>query len=268
MKIMIHGPLAVILLLSISIACNRGDDVTNPARPKSITASRELPAGGVGLVESVDEFPLIQCKSIQPRVELSNFKETAGVYLYSQDSKKSSEEPFENDAQAVDAAKEWIVRHFAEMPSGSELRAKSISRSASGRPKPISESDAGHTISLCQTYRGIETSLVSIIYLSGRTCNLANVHVCTIDATDGSLKKIISKEDAVESFSTIASKMGTHKEDLDRIKKDAKPSLKYIWSPKYNKDLDRNSLVYAPTWIVMGDRVVVDAYTGGAWTND
>jgi hypothetical protein len=242
---------------------------SNTFSPKPLSTTESSPAP---MAKSGEPLPLVKCKKLVPIVDKDDFADETFVYRYPKNHENPTpptEEPYATDEEAVKAATDWLVKHFGRLPPETALVTTRVQRSSSGQDKPAYDWDRGHTIVLCQTFRGTPTSNDTILYITGKTRFSGSIGLASFEPIPGSAKPTISKEEAVKAVRRMAEARGATAKHLEDLDKRLKPVLEYEWSPTYNEGFDLDTPVLNPNWhMIPGEPLMVDAHTGKLWVND
>lgn len=220
------------------------------------------------------ELSKLEYKSAKPVFDVENFKDFTDKSDYFEYPKNQAtppvpavEPPFETDAEAVEAAKDWIVKRFGPLGSGLTLSASSIRHSSSGHDKPVYDWDKGRTIVLELVYENIPLDIRSILYNSGKTQFHGTIKIGTVKALSDTKKEIISMERAIDSCSKLVRAVLGRESDVSEFRKKASPRLEYVEETRSILDIEQKARVFRPCWVmaVAGEKARVDAYTGQAW---
>lgn len=267
--------ISFIFLLSSSRVCAEQPQRTAEKSALPSSAAADPGTGGAskqtGKWAATDELPLLTRTLIRPIRDAAEFSADLSSLKFPRERKPlpPTEKLFEKDDDAVAAARAWITAHFGELPQGISLEVQSIDHSSSGRPKPVSDWDQGHTINFREQYHGIPTDGFAVIYITGRTKFAATVKLHTYSPIPGSAKRIIDKPAAVKAWQDRIKEKGYDLKALGwyGYEKDAKPRLTYVWSNVHY--LKTHTDVIAPTWALdRDDKFMVDGHSGVAWLND
>lgn len=179
---------------------------------------------------------------------------------------RAQEAPFTSDADAVAAAKQWLVAHFGPLPPETGLDAVSVRHSAGGRDDEASRlAHPGHTVVLQQTWRGIPTRITSVVYIAGRSDFGGHFEFASFEPVAGSESPVIGVAAAVAAVLNWArTNGGLDDAALDALRRRLQPRLEYVYSPVRDEQFDLDPLYFDPTW-GFGDGLMVDAVNGAVW---
>jgi hypothetical protein len=234
-------------------------------------ASSDEPAhAGAADAGTPASLPLLACTPLKPIRDADDFSESAGDYEYPRQPAKhepTDEAPFATDAEAGRAAMDWIVAHFGPLQADCNLVVKDIDGSASGHDQPVYDWDRGHTVVLQQTYRGIATDRMAVVYIQGRTRFRGTISLGRLLPVDGSERPLVGKDDVAKTVRELMVRQGGDPAAIEAQSPGPEPYLMYVWSPSHNLGTDREIL--APNWALdRGGSSLVDAHTGRPWRND
>lgn len=219
------------------------------------------PEGGAPL-----SLPRLRVVACAPILDASGFEGDGRAWRRPLPTGPATDEPHGSDAEAVAAAIDWMVAHFGPLPPETALVAISIDHSAAGSDDPAARvSDPGHTIVLRQTWRGMRTRIVSVVYISGRSRIGGHFELASFEPVAGSEAPTIGAEAAVAAVVAWGRAGGAADEAaLARFREQAQPHLEFVYSPRRDEEFDLDPLYFDPAWS-FGDDLMVDAYDGAVW---
>ena len=221
----------------------------------------------------ITELPLLEARWMTPSRDVSEFaEEPTGGFRYPKvyGRHSATENAFEKDDDATSAAIEWIHGRFDSFTPDTSLEVVAVEHSSSGRDRPSSDAEKGHTITFLEAWSGYQTDRSAVIYISGRTWYSGTIQLATLAPKRGSSRAIVSKDEAVRAFlKTMPPGISPDKaaEIENRIWDEL--HIKYVWAPPYNEKHNADVEVLSPNWTLKAeDSPLVDAYTGRIWRND
>lgn len=229
-----------------------------PASPHTAPARSEHPALEPYTPSSA--IPILARTALKPPADREGFESTAGFIVF-RGPRPERAAPFATEAEAVAAARGWVMEHFGEMPAGHALVVTEVKRRTSESFRLLNSSAPDWVISLRECYRGIPTMDAVDVDLIGSTVTMAHLTLGHYAPIPGTEKPIISADAARKAFLDLIPGDAPYR---DAVAAEMRPLLMFTWS--HAGDVPGQTIEgHAPTWCI-GDpgRLTIDAQTGSA----
>lgn len=214
------------------------------------------------------ELPLLRAVSIPPIANADQFHHLLDAYIFNlpKANRDLPSEPFTNDEDAINAAREWIRVHFGSLNSGAALEVTEIFHSLSRARESTNERDRGHTIEFCETYLGTATDRHATIRVAGPDRIYGRIELSQFVEISNSARKVVSSDEATQKYlKLMKSKEGQEGRGATN---QIVPMLIYQFSILHAPRDERfDTDILAPSW-VFDNNIVVDGFTGKLWRDD